>query len=398
MTFRSPAAGGSLLLPALFFALLLVVPTPAPAQWSVDAGVGRAVYDPLASRIGALNASVGVRHRGAGAWLRTTERWLYLSGGTDLGSQGLMWGAGGLGARVGVARGIGWNLGVELGAHGYGYSESSYDVDQGGYPVRLSDPGDWGGTVEAMPSLAVRRGRLGLELRSGMVGTFGPVEVLGPDEEGFLFVAGFDGSANATVEPVRGVQIGAAGRYMRFPEGGYPYLGGSAQLSRGPASLWGFVGRWMSDSLPVPRNALGVGASITPLPGVQVTGGWQQEPSDPLHLNAPRRSWSVRVSRTIGRIPPALPEVAAPPAPDGTTAIRLPAAALGTPPSVLGDFTGWKPVPMVRNGPFWEVRLPIAPGIHHYGFQDASGAWFLPEGLPTADDGMGGKSAVLVVP
>lgn len=397
MTFRSPDAGRSLLLPALFFALLLV-PTPASAQWSADAAVGRAVYDPLASRIGALNASVGIRHRGAGTRLRTSDRWLYLSGGTDLGAQGLVWGAGGLGARAAVLRGTGWDLGVELGAHGFGYSGSTYEVDVGGFPVQVSDPGDWGGTVEAAPSLALRRGRAALELRSGMVGTFGPVDALGPDEGELLFVAGFDGSANATVEPLPGIQLGAVGRYMRFPEGGYPYLGGSAQLARGPAALWGFVGRWMSDSLPAPRNAFGVGASVTPRPGVRVTGGWQQEPSDPLHLNAPRRTWSVRVSRTFGRAAPALPEVAAPPAPDGTTAIRLPAAALDAPPSVLGDFTGWEPVPMVRNGPFWEVRLAIAPGIHHYGFRDAGGAWFLPDGLPTADDGMGGKSAILVVP
>ncbi|HEX2188681.1 MAG TPA: glycogen-binding domain-containing protein [Longimicrobiaceae bacterium] len=397
MTFRSPGAGRRRLLPALFFVLLLV-PTPAPAQWSVDAAVGRAVYDPLASRIGALNASLGVRYRGAGSRLGTSERWLYLSGGTDLGTQGLMWGAAGLGARAAVLRGTGWDLGVELGAHGFGYSESSYEVDEGGFPTPVKDPGDWGGTVEAIPTLAVRHGRFGLELRSGMVGTFGPVEVFDAAEDELLFVAGFDGGASATVEPVRGVQLGAVGRYMRFPEGGYPYLGGSAQLTRGRVALWGFAGRWMSDSLATPRNALGVGAVVEPLPGLQVVGGWQQEPSDPLHLNAPRRSWSVRVSRTLGRSAPALPEVAAPPAPDGTTAIRLPAAAVSAPPSVLGDFTGWKPVPMVRSGPFWEVRLPIAPGIHHYGFQDAGGEWFLPDGLPTADDGMGGKSAILVVP
>ncbi|HEU0077511.1 MAG TPA: glycogen-binding domain-containing protein, partial [Longimicrobiaceae bacterium] len=82
---------------------------------------------------------------------------------------------------------------------------------------------------------------------------------------------------------------------------------------------------------------------------------------------------------------------------DGSTVIRIPVAAVAEAPSVLGDFTEWKPVPMIRNGPFWELRLSIAPGIHHYAFRTAAGEVFVPDHLPSTDDGMGGKSAVLVV-
>jgi hypothetical protein len=346
--------------------------------------VGRAVYDPVNASVGAVNASLGLRYGGA-------TRWLYVSGGSDLGSQGLVWGAGGLGGRLGILRRGEWNLGVELGGHVYGFGESSYEVEVGGARIPVTDPGVWGGTVEAIPTLGFQRGPLAVELRSGVLETFGPYQ------GEYLAVTAFDGGADVTVTPAPGVQVGAVARYMRFPEGGYPYLGGSVQLSRGAGALWGFAGRWMADSLASPRTGYGVGASVTPLRGVQVVGGWQQEPSDPLYLNAPRRTWSVRVSRAFGRAPRALPELTAPRPADGMTVIRLPAAAAPAAPSVLGDFTGWKPVPMARNGPFWEVRLAIPPGIHHYGFRDGSGEWFLPEHLPAADDGMGGKSAVLVV-
>ncbi len=388
MTFRSPKAGRSLLLPALF---CFLAPSAASAQWIVDAAVGRAVYDHVNAEVGAVNASVGLRYRATGLRLHTSERWLYLSGGTDLGSQGLGWGAAGVGGRLSVLRRPAWDLGVEVGADAYGYTASSYEVEENGGPVRVDEDGDWGGTAQAVPTLEFQRGPVGVELRSGVVTSFGPFE------GEWLAVTAFDGGANLSVAPAEGVLVGAVGRYMRFPEGGYPYLGGSVQLSRGPGVLWAFAGRWMSDTLASPREAYGVGASVTPLPGLQVLGGWQQEASDPLYLNAPRRTWSLRVSRTLGRTRPAVPALAPPTPADGNTVIRLPAAAVAEAPSVLGDFTEWKPVPMVRNGPFWELRLPIAPGIHHYAFRTAAGEVFVPAHLPAADDGMGGKSAVLVV-
>ena len=388
MTFRSPGAGRSLLLPALFCCL---APTAAAAQWIADASVGRAVYDPVNARVGAVNASLGLRYASTGLRLRTTERWLYLSGGSDLGSQGLRWGAVGAGGRLPVARGAAWELGVDVGADVYGYTASSYGVEVNGVRVTVEEDGDWGGTARAIPTLEYTRGPVGVELHSGVVTIYGPFE------GEWLAVTAFDGGATLTATAAEGLQVGAVGRYMRFPEGGYPYLGASAQLTRGRAALWAFAGTWVSDTLASPREGYGVGASYAPLPGFQVMGGWQQEPSDPLYLNAPRRTWSLRVSRTLGRTAPSLPRVAPPASADGATVIRIPAAALAEAPSVMGDFTEWKPVPMVRNGPFWELRLAIAPGIHHYAFRTAAGEVFVPEHLPSADDGMGGKSAVLVV-
>jgi hypothetical protein len=385
MTFRCPRAGRSLLLPALLCILLL--PASAAAQWVVDAAAGRALYDPLAQRVGAVNVSLGARYQG-------TDRWVYLAGGTDLGSMGLSWGAGGLGGRLGLLGGTGWNLGVSLGGHLYGYSESRFEVESEGTRNPVVEPADWGATLEGIPTLALRGGRVEVELRSGLVQT------LGPYAGEFLVVTAYDGGAGVTVTPAPGVRLGTTARYMHFPEGGYPYLGGSLQLSRGAGALWAFGGRWFADTaaLASPRLGYGVGASLSLGHGLDVTAGWQQESSEPLYLSAPRRTWSVRLSRTIGRPAPLDGGVLPLPDAEGTVAIRLPASAARTPPSVLGDFTGWKPVPLVRSGEFWVVHLPIPSGVYHYGFRTAEGEWVLPPSVRRVDDGMGGESAVLVVP
>ncbi|HEV2148009.1 MAG TPA: glycogen-binding domain-containing protein [Longimicrobiaceae bacterium] len=366
--------------------MLLLLPTTASAQWVVDAAAGRALYDPVGQRVGAVNVSLGARYQGHG-------RWTYLAGGTDLGSLGLSWGAGGLGGRLGLLRRGDWELGVNLGGHLYGYSESHYQVNVGGRLVDVEEEADWGATLEAVPTVSLRGERLEVELRSGVVQTMGPFE------GELLAVAAYDGGARVAVTPSAGVQLEGVGRYMHFPEGGYPYAGGSLRLSRGPGAVWAFGGSWFADTtaLPAPQLGYGVGASVSVGRGVEVTAGWQQESSEPLYLSAPRRTWNVRVSRTLGR--PAPLSAVLPPVPaEGTVAIRLPASAAESPPSVLGDFTEWKPVPMVRSGEFWVVHLPISSGVYHYGFRTAKGEWVLPPSVRRVDDGMGGESAVLVVP
>jgi hypothetical protein len=65
--------------------------------------------------------------------------------------------------------------------------------------------------------------------------------------------------------------------------------------------------------------------------------------------------------------------------------------------SVLGDFTLWEPVPMIREGSRWSVRLEIPPGIYHFGFL-ADGQWYLPEDTPDAvPDDWGRENATIVI-
>lgn len=65
---------------------------------------------------------------------------------------------------------------------------------------------------------------------------------------------------------------------------------------------------------------------------------------------------------------------------------------------VLGDFSGWEPVPMERRDGVWRVQVEVEPGVHHFGFR-VDGEWFVPEEAPgrTPDD-WGRINATLVVP
>ncbi len=64
---------------------------------------------------------------------------------------------------------------------------------------------------------------------------------------------------------------------------------------------------------------------------------------------------------------------------------------------VMGDFTGWSPTPMRRDGGAWTADLPVAPGVYHYGFR-VDGEWYVPEGLSgNVPDEWGRMNATLVV-
>lgn len=365
---------GRRLLPALLFGLL---PSLAHAQhWTVDVSAGRAVSDPIFERIGGATASLGLRYEG------DAKRWLYLSGGIDTRRNGPAWGAGGAGVWLGRER-EGFALGAHLGAHLFGYSETEDFL------------GGAGTTLEAFPTLLLRRERLRVELRTGVVQV---VTRSGPQT---LARNAFDGGASASVELLAGLRVGAEGRYVVVPEGDRPYLGGTAALDHGPLAAWAFAGRWYANDVQIaPYTGYGAGGTLSLPSRLEISAGWQQEPGDPLFRSSPRRSWVVRMSRAFGgrRADPSAAPLAPPEPADGRVTLRLPVAEHPEAPSVLGDFTGWQPAPMVRAGDFWVLRLEVAPGVHHYGFRTPDGRWFVPESYPQVDDGMGGTSAVLVVP
>jgi hypothetical protein len=151
---------------------------------------------------------------------------------------------------------------------------------------------------------------------------------------------------------------------------------------------------------PSPRAAYGVGGSVRYGPA-RLEVALRQEPMDPVYLSTPRRTWTVQVSRRIGRAP----TPPAPPAPaflpsvaNGLAVFRLPRKDYPQAPSVVGDFNGWRPLAMAAEGDDWTASVRVPPGAHHYAFRGADGTIFVPPGVPTVDDGFGGTSAVLVVP
>ena len=65
---------------------------------------------------------------------------------------------------------------------------------------------------------------------------------------------------------------------------------------------------------------------------------------------------------------------------------------------VVGGFSGWTPVSMDRSGGTWTARVPIAPGVYHFGFR-VDGEWVVPERAPgIVSDDWGRENATLVVP
>lgn len=364
------------ILPAVAAALAAILSAAAPLaaqSWTLELGAGRAVHDPVAARLESTTASLGLR------WSPAANRWAYASGGAPISSEGPGWGAAGAG--VWLQRGSdAAALGVTLALDGYGFAATD-SVESGG-----------GATLAFAPGFRVARGPLRIEATAGALGI---LEAVGDSSE---TRAMFDGGARLGLESEAGFAIGADARVVAGEEATYPYAGGSATLTRDRVSAWAYAGQWLTDRLPDPVTAVGAGLSVRIAGRTEIAASWRQEPVDPVYFSSPRRTWSVSLSRRLGRAPapaPVLPMLDA--AADGTVTLTLPASEHPLAPVVVGDFNGWTPARMTREGDRWTVRVRVAPGTYHYAFRAADGRVFVPAGVPVVDDGFGGASAVLVV-
>jgi hypothetical protein len=85
--------------------------------------------------------------------------------------------------------------------------------------------------------------------------------------------------------------------------------------------------------------------------------------------------------------------------PAGTALQRI-SARIGGVESVeiMGDFTDWAPIPLVRRGrDLWELLVPMSSGIHQINLRIDGGDWIAPPGVPAIRDGFNGEVGVLVV-
>ena len=65
---------------------------------------------------------------------------------------------------------------------------------------------------------------------------------------------------------------------------------------------------------------------------------------------------------------------------------------------VMGDFSDWSPLTMVRRGrDLWELSVPLSPGRHQINIRTDGGKWVAPPGLPRVDDMFSGEVGVLIV-
>lgn len=85
--------------------------------------------------------------------------------------------------------------------------------------------------------------------------------------------------------------------------------------------------------------------------------------------------------------------------PAGTALQRLTARIGGVETvEIMGDFTDWAPIPLIRRGrDLWELLLPLNPGVHQINLRIDGGQWIAPPGVPTLKDGFNGEVGVLVV-
>ncbi len=175
----------------------------------------------------------------------------------------------------------------------------------------------------------------------------------------------------------------------------HAYMGSTLQYARGPLQLWGSLGGWASGGINRMAWSAGLGTAVAP--GVELQFGGRGNTFDPLYLSATETSvWGGLSLRLGGRRTVAAPVPAR--AHDGRAVITLPARAAKGAPAIAGDFTGWKPMPMQRDGSRWTYTVKLEPGVYHYAFVAEDGTWFVPESQPgRQNDGMGGYVAVLVV-
>lgn len=65
---------------------------------------------------------------------------------------------------------------------------------------------------------------------------------------------------------------------------------------------------------------------------------------------------------------------------------------------VMGDFSDWSPLTMVRRGrDLWEITVPMGPGRHQINIRTDGGKWVAPPGLPKTNDMFSGEVGVLIV-
>jgi hypothetical protein len=65
---------------------------------------------------------------------------------------------------------------------------------------------------------------------------------------------------------------------------------------------------------------------------------------------------------------------------------------------VMGDFTDWKPQPLIPlSGGRWTYRVALSPGVHHLNVRFDGGDWLVPSGAVQVDDGFGGRVGLVVV-
>jgi hypothetical protein len=337
---------------------------------SIDLSMGRLVYLPVSESLD-VNAAIGTL-----TYESRQGLWVYGSTGVPLGSSSARWGATGVGGRLQVpaSRAARVQIGTDTGAHAYLFRDA------------IATATGTGASVDVFPFVAVAGGAARLDVRGGWRGH--SLSFAGGSERRSVVETGARASIGTTL------RVQADANWVHAPEGTYPFAGGTASYTGEPWQFWLQAGKWLSPDLDDISWGAGIGVAL----GEQtiVWGRAWQEAPDRLYWNVARRSWGIGLTRRFGRPASSMPRVT--PA-RSRVVFSIPVSEAQVSELWLaGDFNGWQPVAMAREGGAWVVRLPLDPGVYRYAFRSGEGRWFVPPSVrDRRDDGWGGQVAVLVV-
>jgi hypothetical protein len=375
-------------------ALLTLAPEAWSQEWRASARVGQVTYD--GAPTGASGASSVVLGLG-----RTASRdWLGASAALPLGEDPF-WAVLGGWKRLETQRAFGPLL--DLSAQGFIQRQTATTT---GVPAQGSLPGPFqpptvtktdlsgegvGGELmagffagspsvrfETRVGVAAQRSSLGISLQERALAT---------------------GDARLTIirAPLTRAQFTLQGETRGWLDDSvtHVYAGGTLQILRGPLRLWSSLGQWLSGGRDGVAWSIGGASALGPQMELQV--GARGNTFEPLYITSTATSLWGGLSLRLGGTRRVQPPVAAR-LRNGQAVIRIPAGSAKGTLSIAGDFTGWKPVAMVRDGSQWTFTAALKPGVYHYAFVGEDGTWFVPASAPGRQpDGMGGQVAVLVV-
>jgi hypothetical protein len=197
------------------------------------------------------------------------------------------------------------------------------------------------------------------------------------------------------------IRAGLAGGVHETRAGTFSSGGGRLIFLGGEAAVEVRADVWHT---PAGTDVIGGIEFVIPIAGWSLRGFLGRTEPDPLTLAAPGSgSAGMLVGRTIVGRRPEAPDIAGDyeivrETADGARVrmrVEVPAGAERV--ELLGDFTLWEPVSMIRRGDRWEAEIDVPAGTHHYGYL-VNGTWYVPEDVPSAaPDEWGRMNAILVI-
>jgi hypothetical protein len=338
---------------------------------AVDVSAGRIVYEPVSSSVGTNNLIGTLRYD------MPHEAWVYGAVAAPLGEGATRWGAAGAGGRMMAPGSSGrrGTYGADVAAHGFSFHDA------------VAGQVGTGGSLDAIPFVRLAANLAFIEARGGWRGH--TLSFAGGRERRSVFETGARVGYGATF------RVEGDARWVHAVEGTYPFVGTTVMYDGSPVQFWGHTGKWLHDDLGQATWAVGLAVPLAARSTIWASARY--EASEPLYWNSSRRTWSVGMTQRLGRVAPPARAASRPIAGDAVVTLRVADAPSGD-VCIAGDFNNWQPAPMQREGDLWILRLTLKPGVYHYAFRSAAGAWFVPTSTPgRREDGMGGHVGVLMV-